>query len=94
MTMRPGRAMKNPTSATKRKAPFTGVPVRDYKKTKNILMGTPARKSVKRVQKNLSSFYYFLVKSDNVNREHRSKLINYAVNQLQQIILKFLMQKP
>ena len=71
-----------------------GVPVRDYKKTKNILMGTPARKSVKRVQKNLSSFYYFLVKSENVNREHRSKLINYAVNKFQQIILKFLMQKP
>ena len=71
-----------------------GVSVSDYKKTKNILMGTPARKSVKRVQKNLSSFYYFLVKSDNVNREHRSKLINYAVNKLQQIILKFLTQKP
>lgn len=74
--------------------PYKGVPVRDYKKTKNILMGTPARKSVKRVRKNLSSFYYFLVKSDNVNREHRSKLINYAVNHLQQTILKFLMQKP
>ena len=38
-----------------------GVSVSDYKKTKNILMGTPARKSVKRVQKNLSSFYYFLI---------------------------------
>ena len=67
-----------------------GVSVRDYKKTKNILMGIPARKSVKRVQKNLSSFYYFLVKSDNVNREHRSKLINYAVTKLQQIVLNFL----
>lgn len=33
-----------------------GVPVRDYKKTKNILIGTPASESVKRVQKNLSSF--------------------------------------
>lgn len=41
--------------------PYKGVSVRDYKKTKNILMGTPARKSVKRVQKNLSSFYYFLI---------------------------------
>lgn len=45
-----------------------GVPVRDYKKTKNVLMETPAMKSVKRAQKNLSSFYYFLVKSDNVNQ--------------------------
>lgn len=36
-----------------------GVPVRDYKKTKNILMGTPASESVKRVQKNLSSFLLF-----------------------------------
>lgn len=70
-----------------------GVPVRDYKKTKNILMGTPARESVKRVQKNLSSFYYFLVKSDNVNQEHRSNRINYAVTQLQQIILNFFMKK-
>ena len=57
-------------------------------------MGTPASEFVNRVQKNLSFFYYFLVKSDNVNREHRSKLINYAVNHLQQTILKFLMQKP
>lgn len=36
-----------------------GVPVRDYTKTKNILMGTPASESVKRVQKNLSSFLLF-----------------------------------
>lgn len=71
-----------------------GVPVRDYKKTKKTLMGTPASEPVKRVQKNLSSFYYFLVKSDNVNREHRSKLINYAVTKLQQFILKFFTQKP
>ena len=70
-----------------------GVPIRDYKKTKIILMGTPARESEKRVQKNLSSFYYFLVKSDNVNQEHRSKPINYAVTQLQQIILNFFMEK-
>ena len=70
-----------------------GVPARDYKKTKNILMGTPASEFVKRVQKNLSSFYYFLVKSDNVNQEHRSKLINYAVTKLQQIILNFFIQK-
>ena len=51
-------------------------------------------RSIKRVQKNLSSFYYFLVKSDNVNREHRPKIINYVVNKLQQIILEFLTQKP
>lgn len=56
-------------------------------------MGTPASESVKRVQKNLSSFYYFLVKSDNVNREHRSKLINYAVTKLQQIVLNFFYAK-
>lgn len=56
-------------------------------------MGTPARESVKRVQKNLSSFYYFLVKSDNVNQEHRLNRINYAVTQLQQIILNFFMEK-
>ena len=56
-------------------------------------MWTPASEFVKRVQKNLSSFYYFLVKSDNVNQEHRSKLINYAVTKLQQIILSFFIQK-
>ena len=62
------------------------------KKTIN-LMWTPASEFVKIVQKNLSSFYYFLVKSDNVNQEHRSKLINYAVTKLQQIILNFFIQK-
>ena len=76
-----------------KKDTLNGVPVRDYKKTKNILMGTPASEFVKRVQKNLSSFYYFLVKSDNVNQEHRSKLINYAVTKLQQIILNFLYKR-
>ncbi len=81
------------TLHTLKKHTRMGVPVRDYKKTKNILMGTPARESVKRVQKNLSSFYYFLVKSDNVNQEYRSKSINYAVTQLQQIILNFFMEK-
>ncbi len=45
-----------------------GVPVRDYTKTKKFLMGTPASESVKRVQKNLSSFYYFLIKSGNANQ--------------------------
>lgn len=33
-----------------KKARRKGVPVRDYKKTKNILTGTPASESVKRVR--------------------------------------------
>ena len=34
----------------KQKNSFTGVTIRDYKKTKNILMGTPASGSAKRVR--------------------------------------------
>ena len=45
-----------------KKGSLKGVPAMDYKKTKNILMGTPARESVKRVQKNLSSFLLFSAK--------------------------------
>lgn len=34
----------------KTKTAHTGVTIRDYKKTKNILMGTPASGSAKRVR--------------------------------------------
>ena len=40
-------ARKSPTTGTKKEAPRKGVPVRDYKKIKNILMGTPASASNK-----------------------------------------------
>ena len=49
----------NPVISSSKKHLRMGVPVRDYKKTKKILMGTPASESVKRVQKNLSSFLLF-----------------------------------
>ncbi len=41
---------QNASSSENKQEVYTGVTIRDYKKTKNILMGTPASGSAKRVR--------------------------------------------